>query len=228
MKNNYEIRGDHVAVFANGGGQVREILIDGVDFDKISAFRGAWYVWNDWNTFYARIKNSVKDGDSKGIQMHRAIMNPPSGLHVDHINHNGLDNRRNNLRIVTRGENMRNRRDSVAFQSNVDGLCWRPRNKTWEASVIVDGNSIYLGRIKDQIVAEAAVFMFKETGKHIKLSDSRRKSEFQSDVPGVYWHSKSNKWYVSTRYLGKRLHLGCFELKQEAEMAIIAFRETHQ
>lgn len=40
--------------------------------------------------------------------MHRLILNPPEGFLCDHINHNGLDNRRENLRIVTPCENTRN------------------------------------------------------------------------------------------------------------------------
>ncbi len=44
------------------------------------------------------------------ISMHRYIAGFPDGMVIDHINHNGLDNRRSNLRIVTRAENLRNSR----------------------------------------------------------------------------------------------------------------------
>lgn len=58
-------------------------------------------------------------------RIHRAILNAPDGTVVDHINHNGLDNRRKNLRIATYSQNSANRRmknDSyivVIYQENV-------------------------------------------------------------------------------------------------------------
>src|SRR5215831_14406402 len=47
----------------------------------------------------------------KLVSMHSYIMDtPPEGMEIDHINHNGLDNRRSNLRFITRGGNLHNRR----------------------------------------------------------------------------------------------------------------------
>jgi hypothetical protein len=45
---------------------------------------------------------------SRTVRMHTLIMNPPKGKMIDHLNHNGLDNRRHNLKIVTNQENMKN------------------------------------------------------------------------------------------------------------------------
>lgn len=45
----------------------------------------------------------------KKIYLHRFLMDSPEGLIVDHINHQTLDNRRENLRVVTHSENMKNR-----------------------------------------------------------------------------------------------------------------------
>lgn len=65
----------------------------------------------DWWEMLKRVKWSVNDGYFRNRQsMHRVIMDPvPEGLQVDHINRNKKDNRRENLRIVTRSENGKNR-----------------------------------------------------------------------------------------------------------------------
>lgn len=57
---------------------------------------------------YCHVTASYK-GKSQGLG--RIIMEPPEGMQVDHINRNGLDNRRENLRIVTRQQNLLNRRN---------------------------------------------------------------------------------------------------------------------
>jgi hypothetical protein len=65
--------------------------------------------------------------------MHRMIMRPPKGMVVDHINGNGLDNRRCNLRICTRQENARNRRKHADGKSRFLGVYLR--GKKWQAFV---------------------------------------------------------------------------------------------
>lgn len=73
-------------------------LVDDDDFELISAIR--WYVHWPQNSKTAYAKTSK-------LMMHRVIMNAPNGYDVDHINRNGLDNRKANLQIVTHGENIR-------------------------------------------------------------------------------------------------------------------------
>lgn len=61
-----------------------------------------------YGTGYA-IGTTGKDPNRKREMMHRVIMNAPKGMEVDHIDGDGLNNQRSNLRIVTRAENLRGR-----------------------------------------------------------------------------------------------------------------------
>jgi hypothetical protein len=73
-----------------------------------------------------------KDGYAitrEGIKMHRIIMNPPKNMVVDHINHDKLDNREENLRIVTRQVNARNRK-------KVTGVFKRNDTGKWQAQIM--------------------------------------------------------------------------------------------
>jgi hypothetical protein len=72
---------------------------------------------------------------------------------VDHINWNGLDNRRGNLRLATTAENARNRGPTKANKSGYKGVCWYKPSQKWMA-YIWHGKHIALGLFDDP--AEAA------------------------------------------------------------------------
>src|SRR5690606_2346442 len=81
------------------------ILIDNEDYDKIKDYK--WNIAKICNSFYA-VTNIKGSKPRKQISMHRLLMDNSSG-DIDHINHNGLDNRRSvNLRFCTRSENCMN------------------------------------------------------------------------------------------------------------------------
>lgn len=76
----------------------RTVRVDDNDFDWLNSYRWSVTLWYAATTIGGR-----------SVYMHRLIMDPPEGLVVDHRNGDGLDDRRSNLRIVTRSENSRNR-----------------------------------------------------------------------------------------------------------------------
>ncbi|KKM14674.1 hypothetical protein LCGC14_1703720, partial [marine sediment metagenome] len=80
-------------------------IVDDDIFDYLSQWK--WYAQKDRNTFYA-LRNVVVKGKAKTIRMHRQILNSKKGQQTDHLNGNGLDNRRCNLRICTRSQQAMN------------------------------------------------------------------------------------------------------------------------
>lgn len=81
---------------------------------------------------YAALVNKL---DSSQVLLHRYIMNPGADMVVDHINHNSLDNRIENLRVCTMGENSQNRRLYKNSKSGYKGVKWHAKNGYWVAQV---------------------------------------------------------------------------------------------
>ena len=90
----------------------------------------------------------------KIVLMHRLIVGAKKGQHVDHINGNTLDNRRENLRLCTHAENMRNRDGSRFSASGVKGV--HKDGDRWRATLEVNGQRLFLGHYDDIELAAAA------------------------------------------------------------------------
>ena len=121
-------------------------IVDDEDYEYLNRFE--WCIQKNRNTFYA-IRRGNKHEISSCMRMHRVIMNPPKNMQVDHINHNGLDNRKENLRIVTHRENHCNR-----IHQNRNGLPGAFNIKGYYFSQIkVNGKTIFLGKFKTALEA---------------------------------------------------------------------------
>jgi len=77
--------------------------------------------------------------------MHRVILDAPMNMLVDHINGNGLDNRRENLRICTNTENLRNRGKDRDNTSGYKGVVIKKGEKKFRAQIRVNQKTIHLG-----------------------------------------------------------------------------------
>ena len=129
-------------------------IVDDADFEWLNQFK--WHVATPGRCFYA-VRTTKIDGVCKLILMHREILGLLSGdgLGTDHINHNGLDNRRCNLRICTSQQNQRNRRiDAAKKTSRYKGVGWNKQLKQWRSRIYCNYKEIYLGCFRDE--AEAA------------------------------------------------------------------------
>jgi hypothetical protein len=129
-------------------------LVDDEDFEYLNQWK--WCALKNKHTFYVTrgINHKLENGKiyKEYIYMHRLILNTPKGLCTDHINHNGLDNRKENLRIVTQRGNMQN----LKLKPKYVGI-WKNYNK-YVASLRINGKHKYLGNFNTPEEAQEAYY----------------------------------------------------------------------
>jgi len=158
--------------------QGKVAFVDNEDFEVLSAVK--WFAYSHRRTFYARRNRHQPDGKWIAEHMHRTIlenkMGRPiaKGMECDHINGDGLDNRRENLREVTGGQNMRNcRRHSASPSSQYLGVTWDKSREKWLARIQVNGKPVHLGYHATELAAaqarEAYVLAHPELNARLNL-----------------------------------------------------------
>ena len=119
-------------------------FVDDEDYDLLKHYR--WFAFKDHRFWYARAWTRDIDGKRIILFMHRLILgNPCEGLLVDHINHDGLDNRKSNLRACTNAENLRNKLPRRELPKGFYFCDDEKRKKPWRAKIRGDGKSLHLG-----------------------------------------------------------------------------------
>lgn len=113
--------------------------IDAEDFEKVSKYSWSLHVFG-----YAKTTTGKRPNRTT-LSMHRLIMGSPKGLSIDHIDHNPLNNRKENLRICTKGQNLFNQLPGKRNTSGVVGVGWDKRLEKWEANIWTSGKSKHLG-----------------------------------------------------------------------------------
>ena len=120
QKNEITIKNGYVEMICSQ----KKVLLDIEDYSNISNQR--WFVSNGYCC------------NSKGKYLHRIIMTASSNEIVDHINGNKLDNRKCNLRFVTKSQNGQNRK--------CKGVTFDKKRKKWAATIVVNRKKYFLGR----------------------------------------------------------------------------------
>lgn len=122
-------------------------LIDDEDFDLVSQYKWHAGFSKGVQGFYALTSIYRPNKNPRVLGMHRLITGLDFGnrLHVDHLNHNTLDNRRENLRIVAPQENSRNKRKHSNNTSGYVGVSWNAQNKKWRARIHINNHLVHLG-----------------------------------------------------------------------------------
>lgn len=119
----------------------------------------------NFNWRYQKSANGSSGYAVATIKMHRLITNARKEEVVDHINHDKLDNRRENLRIVTHSQNIHNRPPSVNNKSGYKGVHWIKKEKVWASRISVNGKRIFLGYFEN--LEDAARAYDKAAKKHV-------------------------------------------------------------
>jgi len=88
--------------------------------------------------------------------MHRAILQPLPGVLIDHIDGNGLNNQRANLRLATQKQNVRYAKAKSTNKVGYKGVSLDKVRQLFKATITVDGRQISLGRYLDPIEAARA------------------------------------------------------------------------
>lgn len=119
-----------------------EAIVDADDLHLVEAY--SWTALVKPGVVYA--KRAVKVGDrTMTVRMHRVILSAHPDALVDHINGNGLDNRKANLRVATNSQNLANRGAQRNNTSGFKGVTWNKAAGKWQASLKLNGNRWYLG-----------------------------------------------------------------------------------
>ena len=137
-------------------------IVDDADFELLSRYKWRATVITPRNkVIYARgsVRQNVRQ--NKSFFMHRKIVGATKGQLVDHINRNGLDNRRCNLRFVTDSQNKYNCGKTKSNTSGFKGVVWHRKARKWQAQINVDKRTKYLGlfsNMSDAVAAYAEVY----------------------------------------------------------------------
>ena len=127
-------------------------LVDDEDFERASNYK--WFRDRATYTSYATRNIGTRPNKSKQ-RMHRLIMQAKKGQQIDHINGNGLDNRRCNLRFCTNSQNQMNARP-MGGSSKYKGVSWNKKGNKWYSAIRFNYKQIHLGVFVSETLAAKA------------------------------------------------------------------------
>lgn len=134
-------------------GKLVRAKVDTADLQKLLSHSTRWHAHycHESRTFYVKARHAK-------TQLHRIVVDAPPGLTVDHINHDGLDNRQANLRVCPQSKNSQNCRHAIG-ECGFHGVTKR-RNGKYRASVMRNWKRVLLGEFSTPELAGEAVREF--------------------------------------------------------------------
>lgn len=121
-------------------GTIIKTIFDAEDVPKVRAFKNRWIAWYEkrMDNYYVLSVDTSNRG-RKQMRLHRYLTDCPEGYVPDHINHNTLDNRKANLRIVTQAVNLQNKSGAYrSSKSGVRGVHFHKASGKWCGTVQID------------------------------------------------------------------------------------------
>lgn len=122
--------------------------VDAENYERVSRYK--WCVSTKANTIYAYRKDH-----GKNVYLHQFLMKPPQGKVVDHTDGNGLNDRKSNLRVCTKQQNLLNR-GPVVRTSQFKGVHLCKWTRKWYATIWHGGARIRLGPFDHEVEAARA------------------------------------------------------------------------
>lgn len=198
-------------------------IVDDEDYDELMQWK--WGSLRRGNTCYARRTTRGVLGNKQTIYMHTIVIRTPIGMDTDHINGNGLDNRRCNLRAVSRRGNMQNLH--INKTSRFPGVCWAARDGKWRASIYVGGKKESLGDFTNEEEAHQEYLKAcAAIGVGAEVQTARIKHPKSSKFKGVSWYKPYHKWVAHINIDGRVVHLGYFSTEDAARESYLKARST--
>jgi hypothetical protein len=147
--------------------RARQIVgVTGVDPEDFARFGHlGWFLHRSGYVVRAATRAERAIGAPIQISLHREVLGQPwrreRGAVVDHADRNKLNNRRNNLRVVTLAQNAHNQGPLPGASSAYRGVCWHARDQRWQASVKIGAKNHHLGYFDSEIAAARAARDFR-------------------------------------------------------------------
>lgn len=237
----YNLNGEYGVGYTTSG---TRFLFDKEDYEKIAP-----YTWGTDAYGYIVAHLATINGERKSIKMHRLVMGVTDPeVHIDHIGHDIADNRKSQLRIASRNENMHNRQLSKSNTTGRTGVYYDKDHNKWRAAIRVNGCLKYLGlydsfdeacRVRD--AAENYYFKdFKYKGNSSAQAPVEKPINPFESVPrristantsghtGVSYDSSRHNWRAFMTVDGKQVSIGAYPTYEEACKAREAFEKMHK
>jgi hypothetical protein len=122
-------------------------IVDDLWFDKLNQYKWCAMWSPEIKSFYAARNSKTFFGKRVTILMHAVVAKTPKGFYTDHINHNTLDNRTNNLRVCTNSQNQMNQRKRADNTSGYRGVV--KHGCKWQAKIKLNGKWSHLGTYQE-------------------------------------------------------------------------------
>jgi len=122
-------------------------VVDDIDFDRFGHLKWAAHFGKSHRTSYAF---------AGGRPLHRLILDAPRELQVDHIDGDGFNNMRSNLRLCTQSQNQHNQGLRIDNSTGFKGVSREHSSGLYEANIKLNGKQRKLGRFKTPELAHAA------------------------------------------------------------------------